>query len=68
MVTELGSWLVQYQFVRSLDEAEQMCERGSVRVDGKTISNVHYIPQEGSSLSTLENAYTVLIPEQRIGV
>ena len=65
MHDELGFWLIRYEFARSEDEAERLCERGSVRVDGKVVSNVHYIPQEGSSLSTLENAYTIQIPMRK---
>jgi ribosomal protein S4 len=59
---ELGTYLVHYGFARDYDEAERMVERGSIRIDGKTVSNVHFIPEGGSTLSSLENAYTVLIP------
>ena len=62
MSMELGVWLVHYEFARNLDEAERLCERGSIRLNGKAITNVHHIPEEGSSLSSLENAYTILIP------
>ena len=65
MYGELGFWLIRYEFAHSEDEAERLCERGSVRVDGKVVSNVHYVPQEGSSLSTLENAYTIQIPMRK---
>lgn len=62
MDRSLGFWLVQYEFAKTEEEAERLCERGSVRLDGQVVSNVHLVPPTGSALSTLENAYTVRIP------
>ncbi len=60
---ELKSWLVYFDFARSLDEAERLCERGSIRVDGSVVSNSNFIPPIGSCVGSLENPYTFCIPE-----
>ena len=59
---ELGFWLVELDFVRTMDEAEVLCQRGSVRIDGNSVSNVHTIIKPGSLLGTLEHAYTIRVP------
>ncbi len=64
---ELKDLLVKFNFAKNEEEAIELCYRGSVRVDGKTVSDAHYVPQEGSSLLTLENAYTVLVTVEKVG-
>lgn len=59
---DIAFWLVRFNFVKDIDEAERLCERGSVRVNGKIISNAHFSPEGGSSLSSLEHDYTLRIP------
>ncbi len=57
------NWLLTLGFAKNIMEAENFCSRGSVRVDGKVVSDIRYIPAAGSAISTLEHPYTVCIPE-----
>lgn len=61
---ELGYWLMEFKLAKNNEEAENLCVRGSVRIDGSTISNARYIPQAGSILRTLESLYSYQIPER----
>ncbi len=59
---DLASTLVRYNFAHTEEDAQRLCERGSVRLNGRIVSNSQVIPECGSTLTTLEpDAYTVWI-------
>lgn len=62
---DLGRLLLHYGFVKTMEEAERLCERGCVHIDGKAVSNVQHIPETGSYLSSLEHDYIILVPVRK---
>jgi ribosomal protein S4E len=49
--------LTTYQIAKSAEEAEQMCEAGLVRVNGRVVSNLLFYPQNGDIITTLNSDY-----------
>lgn len=64
----LGRLLITYGFVRTIEEAERLCEQGSVRLNGDIVCNVYQEPSPGSILGTLESSYTVLVPSRHLSL
>lgn len=60
----LGRWLFAFGIAKDLDEAENLCYSGSVRLNGITVTNAETIPAEGTILATLNTDYEYRIPDE----
>lgn len=65
MEKTIAEWAVQFNLVRSMQEAEELCYIGNLRLNGNSCSSSR-IPEGGDVLSTLTSSYQYQIPNERI--
>ena len=55
-------WLVYFNVARTLEEADDLCELGKVKLNGNTCSNSYCLPFAGDILSSTDDDYNFQIP------
>ena len=61
MEMTIAGWAVEFDLVRSIQEAEELCYIGNLRLNGVSCS-ANAVPQAGDVLSSLNNGYQYQIP------
>jgi len=63
MEKTIAEWAVQFDLVKSIQEAEELCYIGNLRLNGNSCSS-NRIPDRGDVLSALNSLYQYQIPGQ----
>jgi hypothetical protein len=61
MKMTIAEWAVKFNLVQNVQEAEELCYIGNLRLNGNSCSS-NNIPESGDLLSTLTTNYQYQIP------
>lgn len=61
MEKTIAEWAVQFNLVKNIHEAEELCYIGNLRLNGSSCSS-NNIPKSGDVLSLLYDSYQYQIP------